>query len=221
MEALLQFIGYLNQYHTEGIRFEFNIKTTRELSVEECNLKGLNYGVVEVVHLTNTEKDTSMVERFFTRRMEERTQILPMNQFIDEELATLNRVPESVRHEYESQYWPIVSRFAEAKRDLSLGGTFLRSMRQIAGFYWYIENEGQNLRFQEKAAIIAQKYGFNSANSGRKAQEFFNKFLREEYRTKPSQSNLQDLQAINNEFKRLGLECQTLKANLERALSES
>src|SRR5690606_2755600 len=55
----------------------------------------------------------------------------------------------------------------------STSESFLKSLRQIAGFYWYCENNGTNYDFNDNADLIVKKYGYDS---GKKAKDHYRDF---------------------------------------------
>jgi len=79
--------------------------------------------------------------------------------------------------------------------------SFLTSLRQIAGFYWYCEANGSNHNFKDRAEHVVSRYGLNS---GRKAVEKYNEFHIKAERVKDTTKNIDDLRAICNEARRMG-----------------
>jgi len=92
--------------------------------------------------------------------------------------------------------------------------SFLKSLRQIGGFYFYLEMSGVNKNFHERADTIVKEYG---QNSGKKAREHYNSFLHEYSRTIATKDNIKDLQAIVNEAMRQDINLLQAEKDLQKA----
>ncbi|HNP17597.1 MAG TPA: hypothetical protein PKL31_04100 [Fulvivirga sp.] len=207
IEEEFEFISFVNQFENEGIKFNlFNDSDPKSVTND-----GITFTLENEI---NHDHEIDLAELFYFRLSK-----LPLyknctsNEFIERQKLFINQQPKNIQDEY-------TSLFDTLNRGLENFQWFhnsnLKSQRQIAGFYWYVKQSSQNFAFQYHTENIVGKYR-PSDTSFSKAKREYADFQLEGTRKKGTSNNIDDLEIINLELKRLGINSDIIIQDLKDA----
>lgn len=98
-----KFIGYINQYHAEGIKFDIFKK---DISSETKELDGKTLS--EVTYSYNKEIQESVIKKFYNRRWDELEPEYHEIKFIETEIKFLEGFSDNIKTDYRKQFNPLL-----------------------------------------------------------------------------------------------------------------
>ena len=114
---VLEFVAYLNQYISEGIKFNLFKTYETPISKEDKEDYGLKGEFLRISTIHSQEIDNEMIERFYNRRWMDREPLFIEKDFIEDELNFLNNLHDKVKKNYEMQFRPLVKFFKSKLQD--------------------------------------------------------------------------------------------------------
>lgn len=109
-----EFIGFFQQYEKEGIRF--NISTLNNGLITTIAQDGTAI-VSEGSSIPVMAINIAINELFYNKRWEERKALFLKNDFIEDDLKTLNSFDESLKKKYETLFYPLVKFYKEKLKE--------------------------------------------------------------------------------------------------------
>ncbi len=109
-----EFIGFFQQYEKQGIRF--NISTLNNGQITTIAQDGTAI-VSEGSSIPVMGINLAINELFYNKRWEERKALFLKNDFIEDELKTLNSFDESLKKKYETLFYPLVKFYKEKLKE--------------------------------------------------------------------------------------------------------
>lgn len=167
VEESFEFIGYLNQYESEGIRFKLFNTNEIEISNEDAIRLNISPNSMQKEYSENKYFSHEGIEVFYNRLFKDSS--IGEKHFIKKNIDFLNSFGTGIKSDHESIFYPLLDFFEEKAKSIDTKPpqqtetkTDILKVKQIALIHFY---EGLQIT-RENARDIAAKHGYIAKYSG-------------------------------------------------------